>query len=159
MLASKLVSLPAFKNVPDKAIPLITERLEKLSDVHNFDYFWKEPSFAKASADAKALADRSEGEAGYVSEELLRWKKATLQESLDALKQVGEIIKKSEFKSEILRKELDGLGEKLGDRGLAYWPLRVALTGREKSPDPVDVAVVLGKDAVLKRIKIAIEKL
>ena len=155
----KFRNLTGVEEITEKALPLITERLEKLSDVHNFDYFWKEPSFAKASADAKALADSSEGEAGYVSEELLRWKKATLQESLDALKQVGEIIKKSEFKSEILRKELDGLGEKLGDRGLAYWPLRVALTGREKSPDPVDVAVVLGKDAVLKRIKNATEKL
>jgi len=136
--ASKLVSLPAFKDVPERALPLITERLEKLSDIQNFDYFWKEPEY---------------------DGELLKWKKATLEESVNALKQVGEIIKKSEFKSEILRKELDGLGERLGDRGLAYWPLRVALTGREKSPDPVDVAVVLGKDIVLKRVDVAIEKL
>ena len=66
-----------------------------------------------------------------------------------------------------LRLLLDDLGKKLGDpsaplgasRGLVYWPFRVALTGREKSPDPVDVAAILEKDIVLKRVSAAIKKL
>ena len=54
---------------------------------------------------------------------------------------------------------LDALGVELDDRGLAYWPLRVALTGKKYSPDPVDVAAVIGKDETLKRISHAIKEL
>lgn len=41
-------------------------------------------------------------------------------------------------------------------RGAVLWPLRYALTGREKSPDPFTVAHVIGKEAVLSRIDAAI---
>lgn len=139
----KKLSVQKFKNIigipeiPDAAVPLITERLEKISDVQNFDYFWKEPEYDK---------------------ELLKWKKATPEESLKALNEVKNIIEKIDFKNEILRVELDKLGEKLGDRGLAYWPLRVALTGKDKSPDPVNITFVLGKEKTLKRVMRGIEK-
>src|SRR3989344_6458808 len=105
----QLTNLPELR---DEAIPLITERLEKLTDVQDFDYFWKKPSFAKAS----------EGRAEYMSIELLKWKKASLEDSLKALNEVEDIIEKINFKEEILRAELDKLGEKLGDMGLADWP-------------------------------------
>jgi len=150
----QLTNLP---EIPDAAISLITERLEKLSDVQNFDYFWKEPSFAKAS----------EGKAGYTSVELLRWRKSTLEKSVETLVEVKKILEEFDFSArggpasgwekEELRKLLDGFSEKVEDRGLVYWPLRVALTGKEKSPDPVDVAMVLGKELVLKRISQAIK--
>lgn len=41
-------------------------------------------------------------------------------------------------------------------RGNVLWPLRYALTGREKSPDPFSVAALLSKDEVLARIATAI---
>ncbi|MBI2062469.1 MAG: glutamate--tRNA ligase [Candidatus Yanofskybacteria bacterium] len=136
--------------VTDEAVPLITERLEKLSDVQNFDYFWKEPSFAKAS----------EGKAEY-DKELLKWKKSDLSKSLEALAEVKKIINDFDFKKEKdeLRKILDEFSVKIGDRGPVYWPLRVALTGKDKSPDPVDILSVLGKQETLKRIENAISKL
>ncbi len=120
-------------DVPDKAVPLITERLEKLSDAHGFDYFWKEPEYDK---------------------ELLKWKKADSGKSLETLSEVQKIIENFDFnkEKEELRKVLDEFSAKIGDRGLVYWPLRVALTGKEKSPDPVELAVVLGKKEVVKRI-------
>jgi glutamyl/glutaminyl-tRNA synthetase len=40
-----------------------------------------------------------------------------------------------------------------------FWPVRVALSGEEKSPSPVELAVALGKEESLKRIKRAIKKL
>lgn len=43
--------------------------------------------------------------------------------------------------------------------GNVLWPVRYALTGREKSPDPFTVAYILGRDEVLHRIQSAIEKL
>lgn len=38
-------------------------------------------------------------------------------------------------------------------RDKVLWPLRVALTGRERSPDPFTVAAVLGKEETLARIR------
>jgi len=42
-----------------------------------------------------------------------------------------------------------------GDRGKMLWPLRVALTGREKSPGPFEIAEILEKEETLARIKAA----
>ena len=125
--------------IPDKAIPLITERLEKLSDIKNFDYFWKESNYDL---------------------NLLSWKDFPKDKIKRSLEEVNIVIKSSVFgDKDSLRLALDDLGKKLGDRGLVYWPFRVALTGREKSPDPVEVAFVLTQEEVLKRIDTAIKKL
>ncbi|MEK7582477.1 MAG: glutamate--tRNA ligase, partial [Patescibacteria group bacterium] len=59
-----------------------------------------------------------------------------------------------------LRKELDKLSAgQAGNRGLVYWPLRVALTGEKMSPDPVDIISALDKEEVLSRVRSAINKL
>lgn len=44
-------------------------------------------------------------------------------------------------------------------RGAVLWPLRVALSGKEKSPDPFTIAALLGKESALKRIAEAAAKL
>ena len=44
-------------------------------------------------------------------------------------------------------------------RGSVLWPLRYALTGRERSPDPFTVGAVIGKEKVLDRIDAAIKAL
>ena len=128
---NKLRNLTGIDGIPEEALSLITERLEKLSDIQNFSFFWKEPAYKP---------------------ELLKWRKASLEESLGALEKVKVVIEKNEWDTQLIRSNLDKLGEELGDRGLVYWPFRVALTGLEKSPDPVDVASILTKNKVLDRI-------
>ncbi len=44
-------------------------------------------------------------------------------------------------------------------RGTVLWPLRVALSGREKSPDPFIMASLIGKDKTLQRIDSALKHL
>jgi len=44
-------------------------------------------------------------------------------------------------------------------RGSVLWPLRVALSGKEKSPDPFILAEILGKSETLKRIDEAVAAL
>jgi len=143
----KFKDLTGVQNIPEKALSLITERLEKLSDVQNFNYFWEEPQY---------------------DSNLLCWEDFSKSKIRESLEETKRIMENWDWKSkDALRLLLDDLGKKLGDpsaplgasRGLVYWPFRVALTGREKSPDPVDVAAILEKDIVLKRVSAAIKKL
>lgn len=158
--AENFKKISGISELPTEAVPLVTERLEKLTDVSNFNYFWEEPRYEK---------------------ELLKWKRADLQKSLESLAETKKIIEGfsaiggpasgwNNGKDE-LRKILDEFSKKLGDpakspngdsgasRGLVYWPLRVALSGKDKSPDPVDIAFAIGKEKTVERIQNAIKKL
>ncbi|HEY0220816.1 MAG TPA: hypothetical protein VGC58_01185 [Candidatus Paceibacterota bacterium] len=42
-------------------------------------------------------------------------------------------------------------------RGDVLWPLRVALSGKEKSPDPFTLLYILGKEESIKRINKALD--
>ncbi|TSC91036.1 MAG: nondiscriminating glutamyl-tRNA synthetase [Parcubacteria group bacterium Gr01-1014_2] len=144
----------------DKIQHLMTERMEKLSDIKNFDYFFREPkydrgllnwpSYAKASADAKALADKQAGKKNMPGEDT--------KKALTLVKETLEPIDWEIFDKDYIRKKLDDLAKDKfnGDRGAVYWPLRVALTGKQGSPDPVDLLGVLPKEIILKRIEKAI---
>jgi len=47
----------------------------------------------------------------------------------------------------------------LRGRGYLLWPFRVALTGKQASAGPFEVAEILGREKVLKRIREAKEKI
>lgn len=124
-----------------KILPLARERMKKISDIDEFDYFFNEPNYDKS---------------------LLDWKNKSDGEVADVLRAVKKILTDFDwenFKFQNLRQKLDELSEKFKDRGIVYWPFRVALTGRKASPDPVDISMVLGRGKTLKRIDVAIEKL
>ena len=122
--------------VSDAAVPLITERLEKLSDAEGFAYLWQEPEYPK---------------------EMLLWKTSSSEEVKDSLSKTSAVIEKLDLVSdESLRNELEALSVSIGNKGLVFWPLRVALSGKDKSPDPVQLAVVLGKEEALRRVQKAI---
>ena len=137
----ELKELTDIKKLPEKALPLVTERLEKLSDINNFNYFWEEPEY-----------DAS----------LLVWKKSNKEHAKLALELLKELFDREEkINAEDLKLELDKIAEDKfgGDRGAVYWPLRVALTGKEFSPDPVQIVSVLTKETVLDRVEKALRKL
>ena len=81
----------------------------------------------------------------------------SLHVSLKAL----SIINDSDFNRENLEKIFIKESEraKNKDKGRLLWPLRVALTGLEKSPGPFEILEILGKKESLKRIEKAIKKL
>lgn len=92
--------------------------------------------------------------------ELLAWKGNSLdaaQQELERATTLLEGIDEASWTREILStKLLEAAGEKKGD---FLWPLRVALTGAERSPSPMDTAWVLGKSLTLKRIHAAVHKI
>lgn len=127
------------KEIILRITPLLRERLEYLDQVKEFHYFFREPEYGI---------------------ELLHWKSCGDQDVKKSLERVTKIIKDNSFTDKIsLRNDLDNLGKELENKGLVYWPLRVALTGEKTSPDPVDVAYVLGKEKTLSRVLVGIGKL
>lgn len=150
----KFKKLTGIEKIPDAAVPLITERLEKLSDVRNFDYFWEEPNYDSNLLDWPPRQRRASLAKGGKN-----FSRSEIKNSLTEVKMIIENWDWSDFNKDALRLALDDLGKKLGDRGLVYWPFRVALTGREKSPDPIEIAAILEKEEVLKRINAAINKI
>jgi len=130
-----------------KKVALINqERLKKLSEIVELaDFFFKK-------------------ELRY-PKELLKWKDMGEKElvlALDKLKNIFSKLKDEDFEKEklqeILLKEAEEFsrqikGLKAGDRGFLLWPLRVALTGKERSATPFEIIEVLGREKVIERIE------
>jgi len=93
---------------------------------------------------------------------MLKWKKMAsnqeLEDSLNKCLKLLSSIEEKSFNKEILEKLLLREAEEMPDRGYLLWPLRVALTGKQASAGPIDIAAVLGKEKTVQRIKEAIEK-
>lgn len=60
----------------------------------------------------------------------------------------------SRFSAEAVKEAVWPYAEKEG-KGLVLWPMRTALTGKERSPDPFTVAGLLGKAETVKRLAAA----
>lgn len=118
------------------------DRITKLTDIkEGIGYFFNQPEYLK---------------------ELLLWKKEPSPEKTKQhLKEVVKLLSgldEREFNLDKIKEKVWNYAEKEG-RGNVLWPLRVALTGLEKSPDPFAVAGVLGKEKTIKRLNYAIEKI
>ena len=125
-----------------KIIALEQERMKKLSEIgESTEFFFKEPKYKPA---------------------LLEWKDMTPQEVSDSISDTSSIlcdIKPTDFTADKLKEILmTEAGKCLSndgktDRGRLLWPLRAALSGREKSPGPFEIAEILDKEKTLKRIE------
>jgi len=131
--------LPSNAKIEDieKVVVLYQERLKKLSEIAELtDFIFKEKL--------------------EYPKELLQWKEAPQKETQKALETLEKLLSDFDAKkwnkealSELLLKE----AEAMGDRGLLLWPMRVALTGKQASAGPFEVAEALGKEKTLQRIK------
>lgn len=120
-----------------RVLAIEQERLTKLADIGEENpFFFIEPVCQK---------------------DMLPWKKSTIAGAMEALEQailILEGINQENWTREYIGEALlAAAGDKRGD---FLWPIRVALTGAEKSPPPQDIAWVIGKDAAKKRIRLAL---
>lgn len=115
--------------------------LEKYIAEGEFDYFFLAPIPVK---------------------EMLIWKKDTdfkiPKSNLEICQTEIEKISDPDFTEAALKITLMPLAEKLG-KGSVLWPLRVALSGKDKSPDPFTLLYILGRNESIKRIQKAIDTL
>jgi len=111
--------------------------------------------------------------------ELLRWQEcedAETKKSLQLAKETLERISENDFEfdpesetnealqritqifMQVAEKNFMDESGKI-NRGKLLWPLRVALTGEQRSPSPFEIMQILGKDVSLERIDLAIKKM
>ncbi len=85
----------------------------------------------------------------------LAWKgDSSPQDARPRLQRIAELLETlPEYPStEETKTALWDYAEREG-KGAVLWPLRVALSGEEKSPDPFTIAAILGRDETLRRIR------
>ncbi|MBY0539015.1 glutamate--tRNA ligase [Patescibacteria group bacterium] len=134
------------KGVLEKLVPIMHERIQVFKDLTEMDsagewlYFAETPNvevvkLIPKNADATGTASR-------------------LTEALTRLQAVQE----GSWTAETVKNAVWEYAEAEG-RGNVLWPLRFALSGKEKSPDPFTIAGIIGKDETEKRINRAIDSL
>ncbi len=134
------------------------ERLKKLSEIGDrTHYFFARPEYEAALLVwKKRKSAEASGEGGSDAADA----KTKLTMLAGLFETLNETRLTKEDLEEIIKNFID---EHHFDNGSVLWPLRVALTGLEKSPGPFEVAstlaIGLGKTEIIKRLKIAVEKL
>ncbi|MFA6797211.1 MAG: glutamate--tRNA ligase [Candidatus Paceibacterota bacterium] len=130
-----------------KVSPIILERINVWSDIDDM----------VANNDIQYLFIDPE-----VDTDMVVWKKGgTKEEAKNNLQLVSELINNisdDKFNLDNIKEGLMKLAEEKG-KGNVLWPLRVSLSGKEKSPDPFTLVSVLDKEVSLRRIESVISKL
>lgn len=95
------------------------------------------------------------------SVEKLLWKDdgaSKIKENLSKILEIIETINTEDFSAERVKELIFPFADSVG-RGGVLWPMRFALTGQDKSPDPFTSAYLLGKEEATLRISKAINLL
>ena len=126
----------------DKLIPVISERIVKFNDITDMlnnkelDFFVNSPKIDKSK---------------------LNYKDTSEEKTKENLEKVISILKSiSEFNIENIKNKIMEYANTLPSRGEVLHPLRFALSGLDKSPDPFTIAEILGKNETISRLQKAI---
>ncbi len=132
-----------------KAVPLLQERARTYGEVQEMldgelSCLFSAPEPARDQLLAKELPGRQ------------AVAKSALEGLLEAIKALPGEVSAEEVKGVImpLADEEEARGK--GGRGAVLWPLRYALSGQERSPDPFTLISILGPEESLARIQKAI---
>ena len=138
-----LAQLPEDYRNP-KITQIIFERISKWGDTKKLleggelDFFFKRPKYPKEKLIYKNYS------AGVIAN--------NLKLAIKAIKEITE----ENFTPENVKSALMLLAEIEGDRGALLHPVRFALSGREKSPNPFTIASIIGKNETISRLEEAI---
>lgn len=123
-----------------KLLPLIRERASTAKDVEEH---------ARAGEYDFAFV------APEIEPDMLKWKTDNSpRDTLSRLRQCAEILSAipDESAVEDIKEPLMRYAEEVG-KGEVLWPLRVALTGKERSPDPFSIIHIIGTAEAYKRVR------
>jgi len=125
-----------------KLIPIIIERVSTFGEAK---ILWEQGEFSYVK-----------GVDGITRENLV-WKDSTeeaTKKHLHALQSLLLTIPDEAFTKDTVKSAVWEYASKEG-RGAVLWPLRMSLSGKEKSPDPFVLADLLGKAETLRRLQAA----
>lgn len=145
-LPERVTSLPQYEEARlVRLLPVIRERVHTMHELSD-EAGAGEYDFAFTAPDA--------------SVEMIKWKKdETPHDALPRLERARELLQEADFSTpESIKEALWPYAEEVG-KGELLWPLRVALTGRERSPDPFVVGHIIGRAETLDRITRVCDKL
>jgi glutamyl/glutaminyl-tRNA synthetase len=132
-----------------KALPLIKSRAHTFSEARDIitgEFSWL---FATPALDQSLLtAKEGEGRVGKTHE--------YLAELLTHIEALPEAISAEECKAALMPLADREEAAAKGGRGAVLWPLRYALSGAERSPDPFSLIFILGKDEAASRVRNAL---
>lgn len=124
-----------------RALPSIMERISKWKDLDDnaeFGFYMALPDYEASS---------------------LIWKKSDKEKTIEYLTKTKELLGNANFESsDTIKASIWDYAESVG-RGDFLWPLRFALSGKDKSPDPFTLAYIFGKEEALSRINTALSRL
>lgn len=128
-----------------KAVPLLKERAQTFKEAREMLEGELECLFSVPTLDAEKLTLKE-------PEDALGFTKTALESLQKLIEGLPEGVS-SETVKEALMPSADAQEVKQkGGRGAVLWPLRYALSGREKSPDPFTLVSILGTRESLSRI-------
>jgi glutamyl-tRNA synthetase len=144
-LPEEIKTLAKNKNdVFKRIVPIIIERINKFSDIKDMSdrgelkYFFQAPEYDK---------------------EKITWKDSNEDDTKVYINKVKKILQKNNFTdAESVKEIIWDYAEEKG-RGNVLWPIRYALSGLKKSPDPFTLVSLLGKDESISRLEKAIKLL
>lgn len=134
-------------SVFSKIVPIIIDHISTFSEVGDlaeageYDYFFDDPKY-----DPMKLLWKDENEKGKAIQKL--------EKTYSILRDIDNTF----FTPETVKTALWDYATEVG-RGSVLWPVRYALSGREKSPDPFVLAGILGKETTCRRVSTALKLL
>ncbi len=129
--------------------PVIMERIAKGSDVikmaedGELTYFFGKPAYDKESLFFKSSKIPQDNKYKILA--------SYLNNAISLIKNISD----SDFSKDKIKETLWSYAEEVG-KGDILWPMRYALSGLDKSPDPFVLAEILGKEETIDRLNTAI---
>lgn len=126
-------------------VPIIFDRISKWSDIQTMlevgelDFFFGLGEYDKSNLIYKDIP----------KEKIF----SNINLAIEALK----IIDEKDFNIENIKNSLMSIADKLESRGELLHPIRYALSGLSKSPDPFIISSILGKNETIKRLQNALQ--
>ncbi len=145
-----LVDIPGISDAMlRKAVPLFKERAHTFEEArHMLEGELSSLFSAPEPSETGLLAKEPEQAAGST--------KTHLKAVLGLLEALHEAIDAEGAKAALMP-YADAIPKEDGGRGAVLWPLRYALSGQERSPDPFTLISLLGRDESISRIRTALD--
>lgn len=144
-LPEEILESKSFEDRKEKVLRIIFERISTFGEVeavaNEMVYFFERPS-----VDLDALLP---------PEKLRKGKDVTKESTMVVLQKVVELLESidaNDFTKEKVKEIVFPYADEEG-RGIVLWPMRYALSGREKSPDPFELCEILGKEESVGRVR------